>query len=121
MMVEERAKRDEEENSNFYSYDDNEEMNDRITDSASEHVEQVKAELDLNRRLDSVYYTRSAVCVEEKEADDQKSWFSFHHQCRLARWNELYYSDSHHLLRNKIIEQLVNNKAGEYDSDSQQN
>jgi hypothetical protein len=97
MMAEERIKRDEEEDSNLYGFDDDINCNERIIDSVSDDVERVEAELELNKRLDAGYYSGDAA-FEDKEAENRKSWFTFHSQCCLARWASLYNSDAHHCL-----------------------
>jgi Plant transposon protein len=89
MMVEEYIKRDEKEDSSSYCLHGDNNLSKRIIDNVTEDVERAEVEMNLHRQMDEVYCSGEAVNVAKKEGDISKSWFSFHHQCCLARWAEL--------------------------------
>jgi hypothetical protein len=75
MIVEVKIDQDELEDSNFYFCDEDETINERITDTVLEDIEQAQAELELIVQMDAAYYDGDSVNIAEMENDTKKPYF----------------------------------------------
>jgi hypothetical protein len=110
MMVEHRVSTGDVENANFYSFDNNVNLNEQLVDNIAEDIERAEAEMALSQRINLAFYSGEAVNINEQGSEGQKDYYSFHHQCCLRRWEKLYDSDAHYKLQTAIIRQLIANK-----------